>query len=144
MSCRFAETSRRRRLVMALTLSAAVSAGCAPSFAEDKTMTILAHGTSGTLECEIRESKVANSVELAGFIKSSQAVAGRFHFTVTKSGTSGSSNVRQGNKFELAADKEGRVGQVTMNLEADANAVIELIVESDSGPECRARASVKP
>lgn len=106
-------------------------------------MTVLAHASSGPLQCEIRKNDMGNSVELTGVIVSSRAVAGSFRFTVAKSGPSGSSNINQGNRFDLSADKESHVGQVAINLDHEANAIIELFVRSDDGLECLAKASLK-
>jgi len=131
-------------LVVTLGASALLlSAFFTQAFAGDQDMTVLAHASSGPLQCEIRKNEMGNSVELTGVIVSSRAVAGNFRFTITKSGPSGSSNINQGNTFDLAADKESRVGQVAINLEHEANAVIELFVRSDDGIECLAKAPLK-
>lgn len=133
-----------RRSIVALAASApALWVGCGRSFADDQVRTVLAHASSGPLQCEIRTNETGGSVELSGMVASSRALAGNYRFNVTKSGHSGSSNIHQGNKFVLAADKESPVGQVTMNLEPDADAVVELIVGSDDGIECVAKAPIK-
>lgn len=125
-------------ILLALTAGALLT--CTNSYAEDSTVTVLAHAASGPLQCEIRKSGAGNSVELTGAITSSTAVAGNFRFIVTKSGPSGSSNINQGNKFDLAAGSQTHVGRVTINLETDAHAVVELIATSNDGIECRAQA----
>ena len=130
--------------IVALALSAAMlSVGCGRSFADDQVKTVLAHASSGPLQCEIRTNVTGGSVELSGMVASSRALAGNYRFNVTKSGHSGASNIHQGNKFVLAADKESPIGQVTINLEPDADAAVELIVGSDDGIECVAKAPVK-
>lgn len=138
----------RRRLtrpgfVTALVASAiALLASCTHTFAEDHTVTVLAHASSGPLQCEIRKTEMGSSVELTGMITSSVAASGNFRFVVTKSGPSGSSNINQGNKFDLAAGSQTHVGRVTINLEHDAHAVVELLATSNDGIECRAKASL--
>jgi hypothetical protein len=141
----FGRIGKGSRLVRALAVSAAaLSASCCQAFAEDQGMTVLAHASSGPLQCEIRKKEADGSVELTGVISSSQALAGNFRFTVMKSGPSGSSNINQGQKFDLAAGKESLAGKVTINLERDAHVVIELVVGSDDGLECRAKAPLEP
>jgi hypothetical protein len=83
-------------------------------------------------------------VELSGVITSSRAISGHFRFTVTKSGPSGSSDVHQGDKFDLAADQQSQIGQVTINRDRDAHVAIELFVGSDQGLECRGAATLQP
>jgi hypothetical protein len=132
------------RCIVALALSvAALSVGCGRTLADDRAMTVLAHASSGPLQCEIRTNETGGSVELSGMVASSRALAGNYRFNVTKSGHSGSSNIHQGNRFVLAADKESPTGQVTINLEPDADAIVELIVGSDDGIECVAKAPIK-
>lgn len=135
----------QHHFVLALVVSAAALLGSSiQTLAEDQAMTILAHASSGPLQCEIRKNEIGNSVELTGIIASTQAIAGNFRFTVTKSGASGSSNINQGKKFNLAAGKESHVGQVTINLERDSHVVVELFAGSDDGFECRAKAPLNP
>lgn len=122
------------------TLTAGVLLTCTNSYAEDPTVTVVAHASSGPLQCEIRKIDAGNSVELTGIITSSAAVSGNFRFLVTKSGPSGSSNINQGNKFDLAAGSQAHVGRVTINIERDAQVVVELLATSSDGIECRAKA----
>lgn len=126
-----------------LTLTAGALLAGTNSYAEDSTVTVLAQASSGPLQCEIRKSSSGNSVELTGTITSSAAVAGNFRFLVTKSGPSGSSNINQGNKFDLTAGSQTDVGHVTINLESDAHAVVELVATSNDGIECRAKAPLQ-
>ncbi len=105
-------------------------------------MTVLAQASSGPLRCEIRESKTEGAVQLTGIVSSSVALSGRFQFSIVKSGTSGSSNINQGNPFAAEAGKEIYVGLVTINLGNDDRATIELSVSSDNGVECHANASI--
>lgn len=107
-------------------------------------MTVVAHASSGPLRCEIRKTETAGAVALTGVIASSRALTGTFNFTVTKSGSSGASNIHQGNKFDLAAGQESQVGAVTINLDGDAHVVVALSVGSDEGSQCAASASIKP
>lgn len=113
------------------------------AYAEDQTVTVLAHASSGPLECEIHRADTGNSVELTGTIASSAAVSGTVRLLVTKSGPSGSSNINQGNKFDLAAGAQTHVGRVTINLEPDAQVIVELLATSNDGIECRAQAPLK-
>jgi hypothetical protein len=133
----------RRGLAATLAITAALSVCCMQAFAEDQDMTVIAHASSGPLQCEIRKIEVGGSVELTGVIVSSRAIAGNFRFTVAKSGGSGSSNIHQANKFALAADKESHVGQVKINLERSAHVGVELFVGSDDGLECRVSATLE-
>jgi hypothetical protein len=135
---------RRQRVAAALAGAAALSACCSQAFAEDRAMDVLARAISGPIQCEIRKHESNGAVELSGVITSSRALSGHFRFTVTKSGPSGSSNVHQGNNFDLAADQESQIGQVTINRDRDAHIAIELFVGSDQGLECRAAATLQP
>ncbi|WP_424629001.1 curli-like amyloid fiber formation chaperone CsgH [Bradyrhizobium sp. SYSU BS000235] len=126
-----------------LTLMAGALLTCTNSYAEDSTVTVLAHASSGPLQCEIRRTDAGHSVGLTGTITSSTAVAGKFRFMVTKSGPSGSSNINQGNNFELTAGSQTDVGHVTINLEDNAKAVVELVATSNDGIECRAKAPLE-
>jgi hypothetical protein len=123
---------------------AALTACCIPSFAKDEGVIqdtiVVARASSGALNCEIRKNEADGAVALTGFITSSTAIAGSFRFLVIKSGSSGSSNINQGQKFELAAGKDARAGQVKINLEHDAQVTVELIATSSDGIECRAKA----
>jgi hypothetical protein len=133
-----------RRIVSPRALSAAaLLASCIQALAGDQAMTVLAHASSGPLQCEIRKIEADGSVELTGVIVSSRAATGNFKFTVTKSGPSGSSNINQGNKFDLAADRESHVGMVKINLEREGHVAVELFVGSDDGTQCRVAATLK-
>jgi hypothetical protein len=126
----------------ALLFAACLVANCGRAVAQDHDMTVLAHASSGPLSCEIRKSEAEGAVQLTGFVASSVALSGRFQFSIVKSGTSGSSNISQGNPFTVEAGKEIHVGHVTINLGNDDRATIELSVSSDDGAECRANASI--
>ena len=76
-------------------------------------------------------------------IAGTRAVAGQASFSVTKSGAAGSSNIRQGHHFAVAAGRQAVVGQVRMGLEAGARLSADLLVKSDDGLECRATAPVE-
>jgi hypothetical protein len=123
---------------------AVLSACCVGAFAEDQAMNVLARATSGPLQCEIRKNESNGVLELSGVITSSRALSGHFRFTVTKSGPSGSSNIHQGNTFDLAADRESQIGQVTINRDHDAHVAVELFVGSDQGLECLTAATLQP
>jgi hypothetical protein len=132
------------RFVTALMVStAALCASCLHAFAEDQNMTVLAHASSGPLQCEIRKNETGTTVELTGIIASSAAVAGNFRFAVMKSGPSGSSNINQANKFDLAAGQETQIGQVKINLDRNIRVVIEFSAASNDGVECRVQASLE-
>jgi hypothetical protein len=135
---------RRQRVAAALAGAAALSACCVSAFARDQAMDVLARATSGPLQCEIRKNESNGEVELSGVITSSRALSGHFRFTVTKSGPSGSSNVHQGNNFDLTADQERQIGQVTINRDRDAHVAVELFVGSDQGLECLIAATLQP
>jgi hypothetical protein len=126
----------------ALLFAACLVATCGRAVAQDHAMTVLAHASSGPLRCEIRDSKTEGTVQLTGIVSSSVALSGRFQFAIVKSGTSGSSNINQGNPFSVEAGKEIHVGHVTINLGNDDRATIELSVSSGDGVECRANASI--
>ncbi len=110
------------------------------SLAQDRNMSVIAHASSGPLECEIRKVDAEGSIHLTGVVSSSAALAGNFRFTLTKSGPSGSSNINQGNTFDLAAGAETYVSRVTINLQHDDHAVVELLATSNNGIACHARA----
>lgn len=105
-------------------------------------MSVIAHASSGPIECEIRKTGMGESVQLTGVVSSSAAVSGSFRFLLTKSGPSGTSNVNQGNSFNLAAGAEAHVSHVTINLRHDDNAVVELLATSTDGVACHAKATL--
>jgi hypothetical protein len=131
-----------RRIPCVAMLATLLLIAYTQAFAEDRDMTTLAHASSGPLSCEIRRSGTDGTVQLTGVISSSVALSGRFHFSIMKSGASGSSNINQGNQFAVEAGKEVYVGQVTINLGHDDRAMIELSVSSNDGADCRANASL--
>ncbi len=118
----------------------ALPAGHIPSFAEDKNMNVIAHGSSGPLTCEIRKTGSEGSVRLTGVVSSSKAVTANARFLLTKSGPSGTSNINQGSDFNLAAGAETHVSNVTINLRHGDHAVVELHATSADGIACHAEA----
>lgn len=137
------EMTSRSFVATLATLTVGALLNCTHAYAEDQNVTVLAHASSGPLQCEIHKTDVGNSVELTGTIASSTAISGNFRLLVTKSGPSGSSNINQGNKFDLAAGSQTHVGHVTINLEPDAHVTVELLATSSDGIECRAQAPLK-
>jgi hypothetical protein len=127
----------------AFLFAACLFANDGRAVAQDHDMTVIAHASSGPLNCEIRKSETEGTVQLTGVVSSSVALSGRFQFAIVKSGSSGSSNVNQGNPFAVEAGKEIHVGHVTINLGNDDKATIELSVSSSDGVECRANASIR-
>jgi hypothetical protein len=113
------------------------------SFARDQDMSVIARASSGPLACEIRKVSVGGSVQLTGVLSSSAAVTGNARFLLTKSGPSGTSNVNQGNAFDLAAGAEMHVSHVTINLEREDHALVEFVVTSSDGILCHATANLK-
>jgi hypothetical protein len=80
---------------------------------------------------------------LTGVVSSSAAVTGNVRFLLTKSGPSGTSNINQGNAFDLAAGAEMHVSHVTINLGSDDHALVEFIATSSDGILCHATADLK-
>lgn len=113
------------------------------SFARDQDMSVIARASSGPLACEIRKVSVGESVQLTGVLSSSAAVTGNARFLLTKSGPSGTSNINQGNAFDLAAGAEMHVSHVTINLGSDDHALVEFIATSSDGILCHATADLK-
>jgi hypothetical protein len=113
------------------------------SFARDQDMTVIARASSGPLACEIRKVSVGESVQLTGVVSSSAAVTGNARFVLTKSGPSGTSNVNQGNAFDLAAGAEMHVSHVTINLGLEDHALVEFVATSSDGILCHATADLK-
>jgi hypothetical protein len=132
------------RLLPAIILSiGALPVIEAPSFAEDKNMSVIAHAAAGPISCEIRKADLGNSVHLTGVISSSAAIGGNFRFLVTKSGPSGTSNINQGNNFKLVAGAEAHVSNVTINLGHGDHAIVELLAMSGGGITCHAQANLE-
>jgi hypothetical protein len=113
------------------------------SYARDQDMSVIARASSGPLACEIRKVSVGESVQLTGVVSSSAAVTGNARFLLTKSGPSGTSNVNQGNAFDLAAGAEMQVSHVTINLGREDNASVEFVATSNDGISCHATANLK-
>jgi hypothetical protein len=139
---RFKKSRTPRRFLIALAAAAMLSAPDHHAFAQDHHMNVLAHASSGPLRCEIRRSDAGGAVELTGFLLGTRAVAGNFRFSVMKSGPSGSSNINQANKFDIAADKDSQIASVTINLESAGHVVVELFAGAGDGIECLAKASL--
>jgi len=110
---------------------------------QDQDMSVIARASSGPLACEIRKVSVGESVQLTGVVSSSAAVTGNARFLLTKSGPSGTSNVNQGNAFDLAAGAEMHVSHVTINLVREDNALVEFVATSNDGISCHATANLK-
>ena len=106
-------------------------------------MSVVAQASAGPLECEIRKIGSEGSVQLTGVVSSSSEIKGDFRFTLTKTGPSGTSNVNQGNSFNLAAGAQAHVSHVTINLGHDDHAVVELSATSNDGVVCRATATIE-
>jgi hypothetical protein len=113
-----------------------------PAFAGTTNMNVIAHASSGPLSCEIRRAGAGESVQLSGVVSGTAAVAGNFRFLLKKNGPSGTSNINQGNSFNLTAGAEAHVGSMTVNLRPDDQAVVELRVTSNDGTVCHATASL--
>jgi hypothetical protein len=113
------------------------------SFARDQDMSVIAHASSGSLACEIRKVSLGDSVQLTGVVSSSAAVTGNASFVLTKSGASGTSNIKQGNAFDLAADTEAHISHVTINLGYEDHAVVEFTATSSEGIVCRATVNLE-
>lgn len=113
-----------------------------PAFAGTTNMNVIAHASSGPLSCEIRRAGAGESVQLSGVVSGTAAVAGKFRFLLKKNGPSGTSDINQGNSFDLAAGAEAHVGNMTINLRPDDQAVVELRVTSNDGAVCHATANL--
>jgi hypothetical protein len=113
------------------------------SFARDQDMSVIARASSGPLACEIRKVSVGEAVQLTGVVSSSAAVTGNARFLLTKSGPSGTSNINQGNAFDLAAGAEMHVSHVTINLGREDHALVEFVATSSDGILCHATANLK-
>lgn len=120
-----------------------LSAFQSSSFAEDQDMSVIARGSSGPLACEIRKAGTGESVELTGVVSSSAALTGNARFVLTKSGPSGTSNINQGNAFDLAAGAEVHVSHVTINLRHGDQAAVEFVATSSDGVACHATANLE-
>ncbi len=105
-------------------------------------MSVIARASAGSLACEIRKTAVGDAVQLTGVVSSSVAASGQVHFRLTKSGSSGNSNINQSNAFELAAGAESHVSHVTINLVHEDHAVVEFVATSKDGATCRATANL--
>jgi hypothetical protein len=138
----YAKLGKCGRVLSTLAAIAWLSAPGARAFARDHDMNVLAQASSGPWRCEIRKYEADGSVELTGYIMGPKAVAGHSRFTVTKSSPSGTSNINQANKFDLAADEESQVALVRINLEGAGQLSVELFVRTDDGVECRAKTTL--
>ncbi|MBY0380409.1 MAG: hypothetical protein K2W78_00590 [Xanthobacteraceae bacterium] len=81
-------------------------------------------------------------MQLTGVVSSSATVTGNFRFVLKKSGPSGKSHVNQGNLFALAAGAEVNVSHVTINIQPNDQAVVELFATSSDGIACHATATL--
>ncbi len=124
-------------------LVVALPAGQISVVAGDQDMSVIAQASSGPIRCEIRKTGGDTSVHLTGVIFSSTPITGNARFVLTKSGPSGSSNINQGNDFNLAAGSETHVSKVTINLRHGDHAVVELIATFGSNIACHAQALVE-
>jgi hypothetical protein len=109
----------------------------------DQDMSVIARASAGPLACEIRKASVGESVQLTSVVSSSAAVTGNARFLLTKSGPSGTSNINQGNAFDLAAGAEMHISHVAINLVREDHALVEFIATSSDGIVCHATADLK-
>ena len=132
------------RFVAALIISLGTILTLQPSsFAMDQDMSVIARASAGPLACEIRKASVGESAQLTGVVSSSAAVTGNARFLLTKSGPSGTSNINQGNAFDLAAGAEMHISHVAINLVREDHALVEFIATSSDGIVCHATADLK-
>ncbi len=132
------------RSVAAIVISLGALLTLQPSsFAGEQDMSVIARASSGPLACEIRKVSVGESVQLTGVVSSSAAVTGNARFLLTKSGPSGTSNINQGNAFDLAAGAEINVSHVTINLGHEDHAAVEFLATSSDGIVCHATANLE-
>jgi hypothetical protein len=122
------------------TLAVVLPASQISALAGEHDMDVLARASSGPIRCEIRKTGGDSSVHLSGVIFSSAAISGNARFVLSKSGPSGTSNINQGNDFNLSAGSETHVSNVTINLRHGDHAVVELHATSASGISCHAQA----
>lgn len=80
-------------------------------------------------------------VELIGIAEGARSLAGHSSFVLTKSGSSGSSNIDQGDRFSVKTGEQAVVGRATINLDPGGRVAVDLRLESDDGIECHAQAS---
>jgi hypothetical protein len=104
---------------------------------------ILAQASSGPLHCEIHRTGKGNMIELTGIAGGTRPIAGASTFVVTKSGSSGSSNMNQGQHFSIEVDEPTVVGRATINLDPGGHIAVDLKLQSDDGIECHAQASLE-
>jgi hypothetical protein len=104
---------------------------------------ILAQGSSGPLRCEIQRKDRDGMVELIGVAAGARALAGHSSFVLTKSGSTGSSNLNQGQPFSVKTDEQVVVGRATINLDPGGRIAVDLRLQSDDGVECHVRASLE-
>jgi hypothetical protein len=104
---------------------------------------ILAQASSGPLRCEIQRNDKDSMVELTGIAEGARPLAGHSSFVVTKSGSSGSSNVNQGQHFSVKTDEQAIVGRATINLDSGGRVAVDLRLQSDDGIECHTQASLE-
>ena len=132
---------RRHLDARTLALAGATLALLVPPVAAETSAKILTEAISGPLRCEIQRNDKGGIVELIGIAESARSLAGHSSFVLTKSGSSGSSNINQGQHFSVKRDERAVVGRTTTNLDAGSRIVVDLRLQSDDGIECHAQAS---
>lgn len=118
----------------------ALALSVSPAAAE-QLANVLTRASSGPLRCEIQRNDKDGVVELIGVAEGVRPLAGHSSFVLTKSGSSSSSNINQGQRFSIKTGEQAVVGRATVNLAPGSRVAIDLRLQSDDGLECHAQAS---
>jgi len=105
----------------------------------------LALGTAGMaqdedadLSCEIRATAEGGGVRLEAVATAGISIAGDYDFVIARSGPGGSSDIRQGGTFDIAAGEEAVLGEATLGGDAGAVEASLTLTPAGNRPECRA------
>ncbi|MCV0397520.1 MAG: hypothetical protein K5872_20105 [Rhizobiaceae bacterium] len=86
--------------------------------------------SNGLVRCEIVATKSGGMTRLEGVIHADRAAAGTSDFRVSGGGSGGSTNIRQGGDFDLAAGESTTLGSVSLGGSYDAT--LEVTVNGET------------
>jgi hypothetical protein len=89
-----------------------------------------------SLSCDISVKRTPYGVRVTPVVRSSRSVAGEYSLVITKIGSGGSSDIRQGGPFEMSSGRE-ELGVSEFSLERNAKFKATLKVRANGREVCR-------
>ena len=87
--------------------------------------------------CDIRATPTSHGVAISAVLNPGEAISGDYNLVITKSGTSGSSDVQQSGAFNAARGERVTLGQTELGLERGDRFHAVLTLTDADGRICR-------